>query len=289
MHYEGDIIRPPSEADAIILQITTGCSHNRCTFCGVYRKKKFSIKDLQIIDEDIAFAKAYCKRQSKVFLADGDALITPQPHLVAILTKIKDHLPWVNKVALYANGKSVRKKGVEELKQLKELGLTRIYLGVESGDPEVLQEIDKGETPESLVEAGQMLKDAGIFYSVTILLGITDRLKSKQHCINTAKLMQKMKPNQVAALTYMPLENTPLGQRVKSGDFKLYTAEEILIELRTILFEMKECKTQFYANHASNYLPLAGRLPNKRDTLITLIDSALSGTQSLIPEHLRAL
>lgn len=289
MHYEGDIIRPPSEADSIILQVTTGCSHNRCTFCGVYREKKFSIKTDTIIDEDISFASTYCKRQNKVFLADGDALVMPQPRLVAILTKIKKSIPWVNKISLYANGKSIRKKSPEELAQLKELGLTRVYLGVESGDKEVLQDIDKGETPESLLEAGQKLKNAAIFYSVTILLGIADRQKSQQHCINTARLLQKMQPNQVAALTYMPLDNTPLGQSVKKGAFQLYSAEEILVELRTLLQELKNCKTQFYANHASNYLPLAGRLPGKRDTLIESIDSALAGKQSITPEHLRAL
>ncbi len=260
MHYEGDIIRPPSEADAIILQITTGCSHNRCTFCGVYRDKKFSIKPDQIIDEDINFASIYCKKQHKVFLADGDALIIPQASLVSILTKIRTKLPWVNKVALYANGKGVRTKKLEELQQLKRLGLTRVYLGVESGDREVLQEIDKGETPESLTDAGLALRASGIFYSVTILLGITDREKSLQHCINTAKLLERIQPNQVAALTYMPLNNTPLGQRVLSGAFQLYSAKEILVELKNLLLKMDKCKTQFYANHASNYLPLAGRL-----------------------------
>lgn len=289
MHYEGDIIRPPSEADAIILQITTGCSHNRCVFCGVYRNKAFSIKPEQIVDSDIDFASEYCKRQNKVFLADGDALITPQANLVAILTKIKERLPWVNKVALYANGKGVRKKSPGELQQLKKLGLTRVYLGVESGDAEVLQEIEKGETPETLLEAGLKLRAAGIFYSVTVLLGITGRSRSKQHCINTAKLLEKMKPNQVAALTYMPLENTELGKKVKDGAFDLYDAREVLLELRTLLEEMKDCKTQFYANHASNYLPLAGRLPNKRDTLIASIDAALNGEHSITPEHLRAL
>lgn len=289
MHYEGEIIRPPSEADSIILQVTTGCSHNRCTFCGVYRNKTFAIKPDEIIDQDLTFASTYCKRQNKVFLADGDALIIPQSKLISILGKIQQQLPWVNKVSLYANGKSVRGKRLDQLRHLKEHGLTRVYLGVESGDDDTLKEIDKGETSDSLVEAGLKLRDAAIFYSVTVLLGITDREKSRQHAANTASLLRKMRPNQVAALTYMPLDNTPLGQAVNAGEFTLYSPEEILLELRILLNEMGDCKTQFYANHASNYLPLAGRLPNKRDTLIALIDSALNGQQPITPEHLRAL
>ena len=145
MHYEGaHIIRPPSEADSIILQVTVGCSHNRCTFCGTYKEERFRIKDQTIVDADLDFAAKYCLRQSRVFLADGDVLALSQPRLIELLTKIKQRLPWVNRVSLYGNAKAIRNKSVEQLLELKALGLHRVYMGLESGYDPVLIAIDKG-------------------------------------------------------------------------------------------------------------------------------------------------
>ncbi len=288
MQYEGNIIRPPSEADSIILQVTTGCSHNLCTFCGAYKEKKFRVKKLEEIMQDILFAARYCKRQSRVFLADGDALILPQTYMVTILEAIRSHLPWVQKIACYANGKTIRKKCHTELRQLYTLGLRRIYTGLESGNDSVLEQIKKGETAQSMLDAGQKVRMAGIFLSVTVLLGITSKRDSVDHIDDTADLLTKMKPNQIAALAYMPLANTALGQQVEQGLFTLATPQQILTELRNLI-EKIGCKTQFYANHASNYLPLSGRLPRDKKALVTFIERALNGEFSLKPDMLRAL
>ena len=172
MHYEGNCIRPPSEAYSILLQVTTGCSHNKCTFCGTYTGKRFSIKDDRIILNDIMFASKYMKRQDRVFLMDGDALIIPQKRLMWILDMIKEHLPWVKRVGSYANAKSIKMKTSEELVQLRENGLGILYLGVETGDPDLLKKIQKGTSAENLITMGRKVRAAGIKLSVTVLLGI---------------------------------------------------------------------------------------------------------------------
>lgn len=288
MDYVGQIIRPPSEANSIILQVTVGCSHNKCTFCGAYKEKRFALKDQTVIDNDLSFAANYCKRQNKVFLADGDALILPYPRLIKLLSDIKNQLPWVNRVSLYGNARSIRKLSVEQLVELKKRGLHRIYLGLESGSDTILAAIQKGETAQSMVEAAQKVRDAGLFLSVTVLLGLGQQDHSVHHATETAKVINQMKPNQTAALTFMPLENTSLGQEVLRGDFILLKPDEILLELK-VLLENISINTQFHANHGSNYLPLIGRLPRDKEKLIQLIDQGVRGGIHLVPEYMRRL
>ncbi|MHB1015717.1 MAG: radical SAM protein, partial [Desulfurivibrionaceae bacterium] len=161
MHYEGaHIIRPPSEADSIILQVTVGCSHNQCTFCGTYKEERFRIKDWAIVEADLDFAAQYCLRQSRVFLADGDVLALSQSRLVELLTKIRQRLPWVNRVSLYGNARAIRNKSVDQLLELKALGLHRVYMGLESGFDPVLTAISKGADSAAMIEAGQRVKAA---------------------------------------------------------------------------------------------------------------------------------
>ena len=181
MHYEGVIIRPPSEADSVLLQVTVGCSHNRCTFCGTYKGQRFRIKDQAIIDADIRYAAENLSFLRRVFLTDGDALIVPQPRLVRILTKIREAMPHIQRVGLYGNAKSILRKTPEELQELRELGVGIVYLGLESGDAEVLRKIKKGVSPERMIEAGQRVRDAGLKLSVTVLLGIAGRDRSPIH------------------------------------------------------------------------------------------------------------
>jgi radical SAM superfamily enzyme YgiQ (UPF0313 family) len=183
LHYQGNIIRPPSEADSIILQVTVGCSHNRCTFCGAYRdpEQKFHIKDERIIDEDIAFAAQYCRRQQTVFLADGDALIIPQQRLLNLLARLRDSVPWVRRVSLYASCRTLLNRSSDELAALKAAGLSRIYMGLESGHEETLAAIRKGATASEMIAAGRRVREAGIFLSVTCLLGIAGAQYSQDH------------------------------------------------------------------------------------------------------------
>ncbi len=289
MNYVGDIIRPPSEADSIIIQLTVGCSHNHCTFCGAYKNKKFRIRSDDEIKENIAFAARYCSRQKRVFLADGDALIVSQQRLVLLFTAINTELPQVNRIALYGNAKAIRSKSVEELRELKRLGLHRIYMGLESGDNEVLAQVKKGETDESMIAAAAKVKKAGIFLSVTVLLGLGGTKGSIRHARQSARVLSLMHPKQIAALCLMPLSDTPLGKAYEAGEFQLPDAKGMLTELQELLTHITCDPVQFMANHASNYLPLSGRLMRDRGTMLATLNEAQQGTHPLVPEHFRAL
>ncbi len=290
MHYEGNVIRPPSEAQSIILQVTVGCSHNKCTFCGAYKDVKFKIKDEAIVRADIDFARRYCRRQKRVFLADGDVLILSQRRLVALFLEIKDKLPWVNRISLYANAKALLSKTQEQLQELKKLGLNRIYMGLESGDKDVLRAIRKGADPEKMIKAAQHLRQVDMFLSVTVLLGIAGAQGSLRHAKATAEVLAAMEPNQIAALTLMVMDNTPLGAQVRSGKYKVPDSQAILQELRELFCRLDvQRPCQFQANHASNYLTINCRLPKDKDRIIAEIDAALSGERALKPEFLRAL
>lgn len=289
MIYDGNIIRPPSEANSIILQITVGCSHNKCTFCGAYKDKNFRIRSDEEVLENITFASRHCRNQKRVFLADGDVLILSQKRLVALFKLIREKLPHVNRIALYGNAKAIRAKSVDDLKALKELGLHRIYMGLESGDNKVLSDVKKGETDDSMIHAGQLVKEAGIFLSVTVLLGLAGIEGSLRHARESARVLSLMEPKQIAALCLMPLGNTELGLQFESGEFKIPDSHGMLLELQELIQNIHCKPVQFMANHASNYLPISGRLPRDRDAILKLINQALLGKQSLVPEHFRAL
>jgi len=289
MNYEGVIIRPPSEADSIILQVTVGCSHNLCTFCGVYKDVDFRIKEDDVVNQDIGFAARHCTRQTRVFLADGDVLSLPQHKLLNIIERVRTHLPHVTKISLYGNGRSIRNKSISDLAALKKQGLNRIYLGLESGDNHVLKKICKGETAESLVEAGCKVMDAGIFLSTTVILGIGGRERSENHGLATARLLNRISPNQIAALTLMILNNTPLARQVDKKSFHPLGTREFLKELLLIVKNLSVDKVQFMANHSSNYLPITGRLSRDRERIVREIEQAVSGSIDLVPEHSRAL
>lgn len=289
MHYEGNVIRPPSEADSIILQVTVGCSHNRCTFCGAYKDVRFRIKERKVIDADIDFAATYCRRQNKVFLADGDVLILPQKRLVPLLEKIRLRLPWVNRISLYANARSIMAKSPAELAELKQLGLDRVYMGVESGSDTVLAAIRKGTDSAGMIRAGCRVRDAGLFLSVTVLLGIGGEAGSMEHAIATGRVVSDSGANQIAALTIILLPNTPLYLAEKAKLFKIPDRNGLLRELRTMITHISAPRVQFQANHASNYLPISCRLSRDKEKILTMIDAALVDGTALRPEHLRAL
>jgi radical SAM superfamily enzyme YgiQ (UPF0313 family) len=289
MHYDGDIIRPPSEADSIILQVTVGCSHNHCTFCGAYKDKQFRIRSDEEVAENIAFAARYCSRQHKVFLADGDALILPQQRLTALFRRIRSRLPQVRRISLYGNAKAIRSKSLEQLRELKGLGLDRIYMGLESGDDEILTRVRKGESAASMIMAAQKVAQSGIFLSVTVLLGLGGRELSLQHGRATGMVLSKIAPRQIAALTLMPLAGTILGDQVENGTFLVPDAAAILQELGEMVSFIDCDKVQFMANHASNYLPISGGLGRDKNAILATIDQAMAGRIALTPEFYRAL
>ncbi len=289
MDYEGTVIRPPSEAFSILLQVTVGCSHNKCSFCGTYKDKRFRIKTDERILKDIRFASRYCRRQDKVFLMDGDALIIPQKRLVWILERIREHLPWVKRVGLYANAKSIRMKSDEELKHLKGLGLGIVYLGVETGHPELLKTICKGTSRENLILQGRRIKKAGIKLSVTVLLGIAGPDMSLEHARETGSLLTEMDPDFVGALTVMVLPNTLLGQDYAGGKFQPLTVPQLLTELGEMVAATQLSRGLFYSNHASNYLPIKVRYPGGKEPALALIQKAIQGGVGLRPEWMRGL
>ncbi len=289
MNYEGNIIRPPSEANSILLQVTVGCSRNKCTFCGTYMGERFRIKPDSIIMEDIAFAANYCKRQRRVFLCDGDVLIIPQKRLMKILVEIEKQLPWVTRVGTYANAKSLNMKSPDELKELKAHGLGIAFMGLETGDDVTLKNINKGATSQHMIEMGKKARSAGIKLSITVLLGIAGKERSKIHAKETGRVLSAIDPEYVGALSLMLIPGTPLCNDYESGKFLLPDPSEMLEELRIMIANTNLSSGLFHANHASNYLPIRAKLPKDKEATLKLIDEALAGRIELKPEYLRAL
>ena len=289
MHYEGNIIRPPSEANSILLQVTVGCSRNKCTFCGSYQGERFKIKSDDLIMADIEFAARHCRRQRRLFLCDGDALIIPQKRLMNILGEIKAHLPWVTRVGSYANAKSLKMKSIQELKDLNTSGLGILYMGLETGDDVTLEAINKGASSRLMIDMGRKAKAAGFKLSVTVLLGIAGRERSRIHARETGRVLTAIDPDYIGALSLMLIPGTPLHNDYQAGRFPLVDAREMLSELRTMFAETRLSKGLCHANHASNYLPIKARLPRDRESVLALIDKALAGEVGLKPEWQRAL
>jgi len=287
MHYEGNCIRPPPEASSILLQVTLGCSHNKCTFCGTYKDKPFRIKDDRVILNDILFASKYMKNQDRVFLMDGDALIIPQKRLTWILDQIKEHLPWVNGVGSYANTKSISLKSSRNLIDLRGKGLDRIYLGVESGDDTIRREINKGFTARRCAEMGRRIKDADMRLTVMVLLGIAGRERSLDHARATGELLSAIDPDHVAALTVIPVPGTPFWERIERGELELPDERGMLVEMREMIAHTHLRGGTFASNHASNYLSMKVQLPQGKEEALRLLDAALDGKIGLKPEWMR--
>jgi radical SAM superfamily enzyme YgiQ (UPF0313 family) len=290
MDYEGLIIRPPSEAYSLLLQVTVGCSHNKCSFCGTYRQKKFKIKPMEQIATDLTEASSY-GRVEKVFLCDGDALIIPQPRLEELLKLINLNLPNIERIGTYANAKSILRKSVDELKKLRKLGLKIIYLGVETGNIELLQKIHKGATYEQTVEAAHRVKEAGIALSVTVILGLGGIEKSVEHALDTAKILTDMDPDYAGALTLMLVPQTPLYEDYMAGRFVLPDKFGFIRELYLIIANSNFTNCYFTSNHASNYLPIKAYLPQQKENVLKLISSVVDekDMKRIRPEYLRGL
>jgi len=290
MEYEGIVIRPPSEAESLILQVTLGCSHNQCTFCPTYKGRRFRIKDLEIIKQEIDEMAPYGPFR-KVFLADGDALIIPQPKLLAIFDYLNQKISGLRRVGIYGNAKSILRKSVEELQALRERKLGIVYLGVETGDPALLEKIRKGATSEQMVEAGRRIKEAGISLSVTVLLGLAGTPRSREHALATGRILSDIDPDFASALTLMVVPGTPLHEELKAGRFELPSPFQLLEELGTIVANSNFSRCYFTSNHASNYLPIKARMPRDKEAVVQLIQKVVS-TQDrsrLRPEFFRGL
>jgi len=290
MRYQGKIYRPPSEADSYILQATIGCSWNKCTYCDMYREKEFSVRPLDETLEDVAAAgEALGSQVQKVFVADGDALILDMAHWRAILAACRDAFPSLRRVSCYAMASNVLAKSAAELRELKELGLELLYVGPESGDDQTLKRIAKGSTAAEHVEAAQRAHAAGMKLSVIFLLGAGGAARSEQHARGSAELATAMDPRFLSALTLTVVPGTPIARAEEKGLFELPDVPTTLRELRTLVAEASPTDAIFRTNHASNRLPVAGRLPRDRDGIVQAIDAALAGDVALRPEWMRGL
>ena len=290
MRYEGRIYRPPSEADAYILQATIGCSWNHCTYCDMYRDKRFRVRELAETLTDIRAARlAHGREVEKVFVADGDALAMDLEHWEAILDACRNAFPRLRRVSAYATAMNLNEKSVAELERLRALGLVQLYIGPETGDDATFKRIAKGANFAEHVEAARRAHEAGIKLSAIFLLGVAGVQRSQLHAEASAKLITEMDPEFVSLLTLTVVPGTPIAKLQARAKFELPTVEQMLRELRTVVSLAEPTDAVFRTNHASNYLPLAGRLPKDRDRIVAAIDLALSGQIRLRPEWARGL
>lgn len=289
MRYEGRLYRPPSEADALILQATVGCSWNHCTYCDMYRDKTFRVRALEETLEDLEVAgRSFGPEVEKLFVADGDALVMPLDHWEPILERARALFPNLRRVSCYAMARNVLGKTDDELRRLREAGLSLLYVGPESGDDATLKRIAKGDDAAAHVEAARRARAAGMQLSVIALLGIAME-RSEEHARATADLVTAMDPEFFSALTVTVVPETPLARLARKGRFSVPPVPALLRELRTMVDLARPSDALFRTNHASNYLPLGGRLPRDRARIVAVIDAALDGRVPLRAEHTRGL
>ena len=276
MRYEGNIFRPFSEADSYLLQCTVGCSHNKCTFCGMYKDKKYKVRSLADIKEDIKLAKAHYGDLEKIFLCDGDAIDIDTDILLEILDELKKTFPSLRHVGTYVGPESVLRKSMSELTALRAAGLAKAYLGVETGDDRLLREVNKGVGYTEMLQAGLNLNNAGFNLSSMVLLGLAGKgERSKEHALATAKITNEMKPKYLAALTVTPVPGTILFNQVQKGEFQLLDPFETLEEMKIIFENITIDDLKFVGVHASNYLPVNGTLQRDKQKMLDTVNSVL--------------
>jgi radical SAM superfamily enzyme YgiQ (UPF0313 family) len=290
MRYEGSIYRPPSEAGSLILQATIGCSWNACTYCAMYRDKSFRVRPLSEVLEDIEAARdTFGPDVSRVFVADGDALIMDVDHWEKVLEACGSAFPRLRRVSAYATAMNLLEKSDDDLARLRQFGLSLLYIGPESGDGPTLKRIAKGATSEDHVEAARRAQRAGMKLSVIFLLGAGGIERSLEHAAASARLASEMDPRFISLLTLTVIPGTPISKLQDRGEFRLPDVKGFLSELRAFIDEARPHDAIFRTNHASNYLPLAGRLPRDRDRLLEVLDAAIDGDVPLRPERSRGL
>ena len=289
MHYEGDVYRPPSEAYSLIIQLTIGCARNTCTFCNMYKNKKFRIRPLEDVVADLEECAAlYGSQVKRIFLADGDAMIVKTEVLLYVLERCFALFPRLERVSAYAAPKDVLAKTPGELRALRQAGLTIAYIGLESGDDVVLENVRKGATSSEITEAGIKLREAGIAVSITAISGLGSEARMEAHAIHTAEVISKIKPEYASLLTLMVHPAAPLWQDIQAGTFKLLTPEQVMAETRLFLEHIDSEGTVFRSNHASNYVALAGTFNRDIPVMLRQIDAALANG-SYRPEGWRRL
>jgi len=292
LNYEGTIWRPPSEARSLILQATIGCSHNACIFCVSYKDRKYRVRGAEGVKQDLeSIPLGLTQRIQRVFLADGNALAMDTDDMIGVLDVLKEYLPSLKRVGTYGYAKDVRNKSVDDLIRIKEAGLGIVYLGLETGDDELLRWGRKGVDTEENISACSKIRQAGIPLSLTIILGLGGLENSEKHAIATATALNAIQPEYVGALTLMTPKGTPIFDLVSNGEFVPMQPMEILVELKTLVENLELINCVFRTNHASNYLPVRGTLNQDKIKILEILNQAIeAGDETqLRPGYLRGL
>jgi radical SAM superfamily enzyme YgiQ (UPF0313 family) len=280
--YDFPPFRPPSEAESLLLRVTRGCPWNRCTFCSMYKDLKFEIRDVEEVKHDIELARElYGPRVRTVFIGDSNSLVAKTESLIEILKSLYASFPAVERVTSYGRAKTLVRKPPEDLERIRKAGLTRLHVGLETGDPELLKEINKGATPDEMIEGGRKAKQAGFEYSLYVLLGAGGEDRWEQHARGTAAVLNQIDPHFIRVRTLIPQPNCPMYEEMMEGRFHLPSPETILKETRLLLAELK-VTSEFMSDHVSNLLTLDGRLPGAKESMVRMIDEAL---QDLKEDH----
>lgn len=275
MRYEGTVYRPPSEARSLIIQVTIGCSHNTCTFCTMYKDKKFRIRNKEEIYMDLdEMAEAYGELPLRIFLADGDALVLKNKDLLEILSFIRIKFPFCERVTAYATARDILRKTDEELLELKKTGLSMVYVGAESGDPVILAHVKKNVAVEEMIEAADKLKRCGISLSLTLISGLGGKERLREHALESARLVSNMKPEFLGFLTLMLEEGAPILEEIRAGAMVLLSPDDVMEEMKLFLSHVDSEGTVFRANHASNYLTLKGTLNKDIPAMLARVEEA---------------
>jgi radical SAM superfamily enzyme YgiQ (UPF0313 family) len=282
MRYEGPIYRPPSEAGSLLIQATVGCPHNRCTFCMVYKNGPgYKVRAVMDIKTDISKARDhYGDRVQTLFFPAGNTIAMKTDDLCEILSFAKEKLPALQRITVYGSSQYIHTKGLIGLRRLAEAGLTRIHVGLESGDDLILKRIKKGTTRKEQIEAGRWTMDAGIELSLYVILGIGGKERTVPHAIETAGVLNKIGPDFIRLRTFVPKINTPLLADVQNGSFQMLGPHEILHET-SMLIEGIQASSRLTSDHYTNYVNLEGRLPEEKQQLLGKIDAALKRDENL--------
>lgn len=275
MRYEGTVYRPPSEARSLIIQVTIGCSHNTCTFCTMYKDKKFRIRSKEEIFMDLdEMSSAYGELPLRIFLADGDALVLKTRDLLDILSFIRVKFPFCERVTAYATARDILRKTDEELQALKKEGLSMVYVGAESGDPVILAHVKKDVTVEEMIQAADKLKKCGIQLSLTLISGLGGKERLREHALESARLVSAMKPEYLGFLTLMLEKGAPILEEIQAGQLTLLSPDAVMEEMKLFLTHVDSDGTVFRANHASNYLALKGTLNGDIPAMLAQVEEA---------------
>jgi radical SAM superfamily enzyme YgiQ (UPF0313 family) len=291
VRYEEPVFRPPCEAGSLIIQATIGCPHNKCTFCGMYKMKKYRVRPLDEVREDLAMAQRVWSDPESVFLADGNTIAMRTGDLVRVLDSVKEFFPDTRRISCYGGARFIKGRKVSDLRSLSEHGLDIVYMGLESGDDEILRMVNKGATADDYARAAGKMREAGLELSTYVLAGLGGSGRSREHALGSAATLNRMKPDYVRIRTLALMPGFPMYEDLVNGDFEECDGRQVAEETRLLLENLDLEDSRFLSDHVSNYLPIYGRLPEDKEVMLKAIDEALAepGNPMLGPRTITSL